>query len=823
MKDNNIKSSFKKASLTKENINISNNTNFKENILKDKILYRIETNQEDGSNNIIINENNQLNSLYNTNNKKDLNNLTSNLNKSMQLSNNINENDIDIYELNVINNYLKDDICNIDCITNNNIYGCEDTEYKVYECYLCPGKLENICEYCFENCHKDHNSIYKGMPINEKTVSVNKQISSNNNICDCASNLHNFNRDLDNNYVFSKKSSINVVDNKCFLNDIISKVDPKYYFYNKLTENYVCIFCINNCYNISYRDINNMEGNNFLIENCYRHNIKKINNSFNDTSKITNNTSNIKLNIDKVNEGVLSNVIDNSSINNNKIKFKDFKIVPSNLLIEEPVCSCKYKDNHLSLNDNINNLSNMLNLNECYNHFNIYKILYQLFKFFNPINNSEIMISLSNTNNNITNIISNNEIITANNFLTQIFTKFFDSLANITKEDMTIHYNKNLEASQKLIKAIIKLYNNNDLGKRYIILNIAKYNNKISLAKLINLFEYFDDNLNNNIINTQSDEFNESLKTIASYLFYYRTLVYEPIYEGYELLNNNHNNSIVDNNDIKIQSMENNSRQKSIDELMYNSRNTFINNLKFLSNNITNIDNSSYFYNKESCFNKTESININNYYDENSSFLHRLLLSNYTSIFGNYMSDNLYNKLNKELHIDINQYLNTIDLLYKLIDKHYEHIKEETLIKLIEEYVKYLKNIFINYYCDIRKDNFLEKLNFLFVNLLKVVSTVKSNKNFITNIIPSLEYICYNALLYKNDYVSYYKLISNLLNIKAINKKFEFNFDYQSQLNHNNHLNQINVYDDSNQYKNKKELKLNKVRIHLKLNYIYLI
>src|SRR5207244_1706042 len=80
--------------------------------------------------------------------------------------------------------------------------------------------------------------------------------------CDCAMRNHNcggVGRSL------SRKSSDEFdteqnTGNKCPLNDILSSIDPKYYFLDTKTNNYLCLFCIENC--MDDENENQQENNN---------------------------------------------------------------------------------------------------------------------------------------------------------------------------------------------------------------------------------------------------------------------------------------------------------------------------------------------------------------------------------------------------------------------------------------------------------------------------------------------------------------------------------------------------------------------------------
>ena len=67
-----------------------------------------------------------------------------------------------------------DERLKLKCVMNQNIFSQEDFTYKVKQCFSCPGKLENICEFCYDNCHQDHNNHLKGVSITDKIVSISK-------------------------------------------------------------------------------------------------------------------------------------------------------------------------------------------------------------------------------------------------------------------------------------------------------------------------------------------------------------------------------------------------------------------------------------------------------------------------------------------------------------------------------------------------------------------------------------------------------------------------------------------------------------------------
>jgi hypothetical protein len=62
----------------------------------------------------------------------------------------------------------------------------EDVDYNAYACATCPDKIDVICQFCYLNCHKNHNLKNKGESANVKTVSLKS------NPCKCALRDHEF-------------------------------------------------------------------------------------------------------------------------------------------------------------------------------------------------------------------------------------------------------------------------------------------------------------------------------------------------------------------------------------------------------------------------------------------------------------------------------------------------------------------------------------------------------------------------------------------------------------------------------------------------------
>lgn len=206
---------------------------------------------------------------------------------------------------------------NNSCIMNQNILSSEDLTFKGYQCFTCPGKLENICEWCYYNCHQNHNANIKGVEQSTKDLSISK------NICDCALGNHMFTLNVE-----SRKSSEFNQSNCCPLNDVISSLDPKYYLFDKTSNKYLCIFCKTFCLDEEKENLN---------------------------SSVS-----------------IPNLLENLNIDENMI------VIKSSKLISHPKCQCSVVENHSSLSDNIMNLIALCDIDECSLYFNKFKLANQI-------------------------------------------------------------------------------------------------------------------------------------------------------------------------------------------------------------------------------------------------------------------------------------------------------------------------------------------------------------------------------------------------------------------------------------------------------------
>jgi len=130
------------------------------------------------------------------------------------------------------------DLTKFDCVMNKQKLFKPEISYTVYPCSTCPGKLEDICESCIENCHKGHN-------LNAKNV-IGKHVKLNEVSCQCAMNGH---------MVMTVTTNKKVKDVKvdttelCELNSVLHLSNSKYYYVDKEDNCIYCIFCMKICRN----------------------------------------------------------------------------------------------------------------------------------------------------------------------------------------------------------------------------------------------------------------------------------------------------------------------------------------------------------------------------------------------------------------------------------------------------------------------------------------------------------------------------------------------------------------------------------------------
>ena len=77
--------------------------------------------------------------------------------------------------------YLRPQPLDFNFCTANSLVSLNSSEkYKVFKCNTCKGK-ENICEWCYNNCHKH----------DDKKLTVVNEVHSNQQVCACACSNHN--------------------------------------------------------------------------------------------------------------------------------------------------------------------------------------------------------------------------------------------------------------------------------------------------------------------------------------------------------------------------------------------------------------------------------------------------------------------------------------------------------------------------------------------------------------------------------------------------------------------------------------------------------
>jgi len=122
------------------------------------------------------------------------------------------------------------------CVMNKQKLFKQDVFYMVYSCSTCPGKLEDICQDCIENCHKNHNR-------NSKNI-VGKRVSLSEVLCTCAMNNHMVKAS---NEKEIKDVRIDTTEVSCDLNSILNKTNSKYYYIDNTNNSYYCLFCMKFC------------------------------------------------------------------------------------------------------------------------------------------------------------------------------------------------------------------------------------------------------------------------------------------------------------------------------------------------------------------------------------------------------------------------------------------------------------------------------------------------------------------------------------------------------------------------------------------------
>ena len=392
------------------------------------------------------------------------------------------------------------------CVMNKNIYSKQEYIYSVKQCFTCPGKLENICDYCYHHCHQDHNSNIKGVSLIDKKVNISKVQ------CDCALRNHDFKAGI-----VSARSSENeeAMKNRCPINDILSLIDPKYYLYDTFENKFICFFCRENCYkeedNIGVdNDSNDIIDNEIDLQRKLKN--KKQKQKEGEEQLNINNINELNMNID-LNETEKSKALSNISLNNKYTLIDNrFGIVYSSSLIVHPHCQCNHKDMHHSMIENINNIITLIESDLYDIHLNRLKIPYQL---------------LTSKTSIVSNILE--QFIAT---FVNISSSYNNFLASGGEEDNPLNFNpsKELEASMKMISEISNLF-----SKNHKMLSLPKISEFYSFPFIYSLVDNFKD---------ISNIGNETKVTV---LADYRKFTLEPCLELgnniYKYLGYNENNS----------------------------------------------------------------------------------------------------------------------------------------------------------------------------------------------------------------------------------------------------------------------------------------
>lgn len=399
---------------------------------------------------------------------------------------------------------IRDNIDNkikLGCVMNMNFLGDEGFNYRVFQCFSCPGKLENICDYCFHNCHTNHNAHLKGV------VQLDKEVNISKTPCDCALGNHdfkNFKKDI-----ISRKSSEEFNDSsiyKCPVNDVIASIDPKYYFFDTRKKRYLCFYCAEYCVKDFDESIEEQE------KETYNNASEKWSPDNILANREITNKDNKSFHLNFENEPKIVNKSDLNFSLNNKFSLLDDRIaiVSASNLVKHPPCQCSSSENHSSLSDNIMNLSAMLSMKEFDLHFNSSKIPYQLLTNKNPL---------------------------ISGFLDKLIVVFNDLVNNFYKpKDFELNpfqfpVNKVIDSSLLLLKSIA------DLSEKKYKMHLPKISNSFTLDFLYAIFNDLD------------DRSNMTNKAKCSILYYYRRFTLEPELssknKSYKYLGYNENSSFM--------------------------------------------------------------------------------------------------------------------------------------------------------------------------------------------------------------------------------------------------------------------------------------
>lgn len=122
-----------------------------------------------------------------------------------------------------------------ECVMNTRLIFNKEESFISYTCTTCPGKPDNICYLCMQNCHKNHVTNWKNVKERKLNIKTTQ--------CSCALRDHKVFKQ------YTRFDEIRTDNNEmqCTLNEVIYESNVKHFYIDPISHMYYCLYCLDAC------------------------------------------------------------------------------------------------------------------------------------------------------------------------------------------------------------------------------------------------------------------------------------------------------------------------------------------------------------------------------------------------------------------------------------------------------------------------------------------------------------------------------------------------------------------------------------------------
>lgn len=330
-----------------------------------------------------------------------------------------------------------------DCRMNNEVsLGKKETSYR---CPNCPDRMNNICLYCLENCHKSHinnlpSDLFKSHEINFEEIP-----------CECAMHNHNVTCKIKDSSLIDTNEEIN-----CPFNKIFALVKPKYVYKRKDNQKIYCLYCIYNFTVFEEERPSNKDSKSISFMDLMRHSVNNIDENKKTDRKMEN-------------------------VGNDDLFYQKYDRIEVDYSKPFPNCECNDEfHKHQILSENIDNLYKYMTEIVDKNKLNLDKLSYEILN--NEVSDKIIFQTFYQIQDLIMNEIKDVKEFDTSNVKKKLGVE--DNLTNINLDDK-LEWDVYLKSIQLFELASKRLKNYNFFEVSWLNEKIKKYFSFKTLSKLL--------------------------------------------------------------------------------------------------------------------------------------------------------------------------------------------------------------------------------------------------------------------------------------------------------------------------------------------------